>query len=285
MGWESRFAARLWLCLVGMTVVCCAFGNVTGGYSSVTSSSLVYVRLTQTGNSLTGYIQTLQESDLWGAGYEARTQSVSGQIEGKNFVLNSVMQGTTMGPSLRLEFPGADGRSSNIVVSPMSLFAWNAHVSKFEDKQALRVKVRDFGSAFTDYCKGADSEATDAARTLHEVQAEKDASSDYDKLRTRDAAKTLADVDTARKIFRTPEAIQALKRLANGRLELALVGASAKFYFYPSVDSLSAQSVRADCICCSLKINNSWSLVLLSGRLYWLKTSDRTPKGELAYSP
>lgn len=173
MGLNIRLWLRLVSCLGGLALLCSAFGNITGSYGSVSPNSLVYLRLTQTGGSLSGYMETFQASDLWGSGYESRSQGVEGRVDGRRFVLNSLIQGKAVGLGLRLDFPSIQGRSETVLVSPMSAAAWNLRVSSFKETQAVRVQVRDFQRALNNFVKAGDSEGSTSVEALQEAQRNK----------------------------------------------------------------------------------------------------------------
>jgi len=282
MGCNLRFGARLWLCLVALAVSSAAFGKINGGFSAGDSNSLIYVRLTQTGSELTGYIQTLQANDSE-PGYRSRTQQVSGQVDGKDFVLNSVIQGTVQSQKLSIEFPSTSGQSSRVVLTPISLPSWNASVSKFEQKHYARVQVRNLQLGFSDYCKALDSDESNTSEMLHRIEVEK-SGDEMDKEFMAKGKRTLAQIDSAKVLLNAQATQPAINRLSKGQIEIASVANSAKLYYYPSKDAL-AQSVGSGWVCPSLRINSSWTMIFFSGRIYWLANSNIAKRVELVYSP
>jgi len=282
MGWKRRFAARLGLGLVALAVSVTAFGKINGGYSAANSTSLLYVRLTQTGNELTGYIQTLQATDK-DPGYATETKQVSGQIDGKAFVVNSIIQGSVQGDKLKIEFPTSNGQSTSVTLLPTSLKAWNATAEKFKSKFYARVNVRNFQLAFADYCKACKSDSLNARALLDRLEVEKSAD-EMDKEFSRDANKTIAQVHATDLLLNAPLGQSVIKSLYRGHVNIAAVSNSAKLYSYAAKDSF-VQTVGDGWICPSIKVDDSWSLILFNGRLYWISCSDLNTQIELVFSP
>lgn len=130
--------AALALAMVALfTNVCQA--SLTGGYMQVAQGSLTYLRLTQVGDRLNGYLQLISADATAPDGFATKQIQVSGIVSGASFSLTGGLpcEGSRTSGRLSLQFPSNDGRTSTCVLSPTSAEGWNRVVAGFQKRQRL----------------------------------------------------------------------------------------------------------------------------------------------------
>ena len=147
---------RVLIAVLCFASVCIARADITGNYSSVSSGSLMLIRLTQTKSNLSGFMQWLGADSISRQGYSLRSSQFVGNLDGVNFTLRGGpnCEGKVSGRKLKLQFPTADGRTTTVTLSPTTEAAWNTSVTEFQRKQSIWAKVWDFGGIYTDYVNG-----------------------------------------------------------------------------------------------------------------------------------
>lgn len=159
---ESRAVSVLTVILLTCLVAALANvsqADVTGGYMASASDGLVYLRITQVGSKLSGYVQLVQGSDLHTTqGFSIKQQQVAGDISGSSFSLGHNLEsflGGSIGPcegtrkagKLVLQFPAGDGRTTTEVFRPVSTNTWNSAVEAFKKKRTTAAYVQRWSDA------------------------------------------------------------------------------------------------------------------------------------------
>lgn len=133
--------------------------NMTGGYMLSAPDNLLYLRITQISNKLTGYMQSVEASDLRAtSGFVAKQFSIAGDVSGTSFSLGHNIEaiwGAAIGPyegsfrsgNIVLQSPSADGRTITAVFRPASTTAWNQAVASFKQKRIAAAYVQRWSDA------------------------------------------------------------------------------------------------------------------------------------------
>jgi hypothetical protein len=133
--------------LLSLSVICGA--SLTGGYMQVTSDCLTYLRLTQAGSQLNGYVQFVQASVQTTEGFTAKQLQVSGIASGQSFSLTRGMEceGTCMAGNVTLQFPDKSGITSTCILNSTSAKTWNLTVLAFERKCRIKAYANEWENA------------------------------------------------------------------------------------------------------------------------------------------
>lgn len=135
------------LAMLGLSVNCRA--SLTGGYMQVTADCLTYLRLTQAGSQLNGYVQFVQASVQTTEGFTVKQLPVSGVASGQSFSLTRgiVCEGTRMAGKVTLQFPDESGRTSTCILNSTPAKAWNQAVLTFERECRIKAYANKWDNA------------------------------------------------------------------------------------------------------------------------------------------
>lgn len=108
---------------------------ISGGYTAQEKGDIIYLRLTQVQNNLTGYFQLVTADDSSRTGYRIHRLDLTGSVVGSGLTFtfnNGQWDGRLDGGSLNFVFPTAQGQIGKIVFRPVSVAGWNEAVTAFE---------------------------------------------------------------------------------------------------------------------------------------------------------
>lgn len=154
--WEEKTLNRrfqqhtvvvLQICVMFVMLCGGAHASVTGSYSAQQPTWIAYLRLTQTGSKLVGYIQyvyadsrlvtTSRRSDLHGS---ADSSTIALKLDGFLGYGGKDAAGEVRGRTLVLEFALDNGRVDRVTFSPTTGAKWNKTVSAFEARWARAIQ-------------------------------------------------------------------------------------------------------------------------------------------------
>jgi len=139
------------LAIVGLIVLAqSAHADATGGYIAVTQYQVAYLRLTQTGGSVDGALQTVTY-DTSSSGYKTGGGNVLGNLHGSTLSLrgdaflgqrSSLISGTYRTHTVTIDFPQDNGTFASMVFHSGSIAKWNSTVTTFETRMGRLAEWR-----------------------------------------------------------------------------------------------------------------------------------------------
>jgi hypothetical protein len=110
--------------MVGLSANCQA--GLTGGYMQMTADCITYLRLTQVGSQLNGYVQFIKADVQVTKGYTVEQHQVSGVASGQSFSLTHgmVCEGMRTAGKVTLQFPDKSGVTSTCILNSTSAKVW-----------------------------------------------------------------------------------------------------------------------------------------------------------------
>jgi len=148
---------RLIPLLLFVSYVCPAYAQVTGSYMTQQSAQIALLRITQSGKTVTGYLQTVNADSQTIT--RPKRSEVKGVVSGSRIVLKMDSffgqggrdaDGEIRGGKLYLEFPNSSGSIAKIIFSRTSTDNWNRTLSAFQARWTRSITSQREATAIAD---------------------------------------------------------------------------------------------------------------------------------------
>lgn len=165
------------LSLALLSIPVLASADLTGGYVNKDSSTLMYLRITQVGRQVSGFMQTIRADYRTATGTNAQTAEFIGEADGGSFTIHgdtmnrlfggSIVRcaGTKTSNGVRLSFPNASGYVGMSTFARCSEGEWNKTLSRFNQDRLI-------DSTYLWFLQGMASHFKDLADQIQSLRSE-----------------------------------------------------------------------------------------------------------------